>query len=884
MAYVPDAACIAAARAAAGDDLAQADIMAAFQRVDEFKQKLISEGKAVGADARLRRFAQEEAQRTQIAAAVARRHAALNIIIRDKQMETIGHMVNAGLTPRQAMLAILEGSTKGVQNARKSVQALRQSYEAVYVGGLLSEIARDRPHLAYALDDKVLDADVLKELRELRSDEFVGPTKSGITGNSDALYLAKAFAKYAELMRVDLNRLGANIGKLEGWGGVQMHDPVKMMKIAPEEWAARIMPYLDIERTFPDGLSSREALDTLASIYNTIITGVPATPRPGERGQRTGPANMAKSLGHNRVLHFRDADAALAYRDEFGYGNTIDGMKAHLLNGARVAANMKALGPNPEAMFISISEELQRRVRESKTISPADKAKMVEGLKTDTGAMRHALDIAVGTQAIPGSLKWAEIGSSVRILQSTAKLGGALISSIQDPVSVAASAQFRGSSFFSTFGRQLGMMLSGRPKGEAAEISFLIGEGFDGWLGKIGTAFGALDGPVGAMGKLQELFFRMNGLTWWTDVQRSGAGRIISAEMGMRSQTAFRSLPDAYKHVLGLHGIGENKWSIIRKANLRQVNGVDYVTPDRIREVDLEEFAPIMKKRIDAARKALRVDDAKSPAVRAAREARFQERRTALLEEGRRELELDLLGFIADETNYGIIETDARSRRTSTWGTRPGTLAGEAMRFIMQFKGWPIAFTQRTIGRNFFARRRGSWDVNNPIFWSETMPHIGTLIAGMTLAGYGAMTIKDTLKGYGPRDPADPRTWMAAMQQGGAWGIYGDFLFSTNNRFGGGLAETLLGPTIGTVGDLWNITADARDAALTGGEDTFSTAKAFSSLWANVPGANLFYAKPVLDTLFLNSLRETLSPGYLRRQDRMRLREDGHERLFPATL
>jgi hypothetical protein len=884
MAYVPDAACMAAARAAAGDGLTEADIIAAFQRIDEHKQKLLADGQPVGLDARLRRFAQEEAQRTQIAAAVQRRHAALNIIIRDKQMEAIGHMINAGLTPRQAMLAILEGSTSNVKNARVSVQSARQSYEAVYVGRLLSDIARDRPHLIYAMDDKALDADVLKELRELRSDDFVGPTKAGLTGNQDAIYLAKAFAKYAELMRVDLNRLGANIGKLEGWGGVQMHDPIKMMKVQPRDWAARIMPYLDLERTFPDGLGSREALDTLSSIYNTIITGTPATPRPGERGVRTGPANMAKSLGHSRVLHFKDADAALAYREEFGYGNTIDGMKAHLMNGARVAANMKTLGPNPEAMFLSISEELQRRIRESATISPTDKAKMTEGLKTDGGAMRHALDIAVGTQAIPISMKWAEIGSTVRGTQVVSKLGGAVISSIQDPVSVAASAQFRGSSFFSTFGRQLGMMLSGRPKGEAAEVSFLLGEGFDGWLGKIGSAFGALDGPLGVMGKMQELFFRLNGLTWWTDVQRSGAGRIIAAEMGMRSKSAFNDLPDAYKHVLGLHGIDQQKWEIIRKANLRQVNGVDYVTPDRIREVDLEEFAPIMQKRIDAARKATRVDEAKSPAVRAAREAQFQDRRRLLLEEGRRDVELDLLGFVADETNYGVIETDARSRRTSTWGTRPGTASGEAIRFIMQFKGWPIAFTQRVIGRNFYARRKGSWDVNNPIFWSETMPHIGTLLAGMTLAGYAAMTIKDTLKGYGPRDPGDPRTWMAAMQQGGAWGIYGDFLFSTNNRFGGGLMETLAGPTLGTVGDLWNISADARDAALSGGEDTFSSAKAFSSLWANVPGANLFYAKPIMDVLFLNSLRETLSPGYLRRQDRMRQREYGQERLFPATL
>jgi hypothetical protein len=731
------------------------------------------------------------------------------------------------------------------------------------------------------MDDKNLDADVLREMMELRTGG-----KPGSTGNSDAIYLAKTFAKYAEMLRVELNKLGANIGKLDGWAGVQMHDALKMMRPGVDRtvWATRTLAHLDVERTFPEGLGDREALNVLEGIYDTIITGIPAT----TQAVGTGPANMAKSLGSHRVLHFKDADATLAYREEFGYGNAIGGMWAHFAEGARVGSLMKVLGPNPENMFMTIADVLQKKIKDSPTIPADQKVLMTQELATDVGAMRHALDIAIGIQPRPGSVRWADIGRVIRAGEVVSKLGGALISSVTDPISVAASAQFRGSSFFTTFARQMGEISAGRTPGERGEINFLIGEGFDGFLGHISNAMASLDTPAGLTGKVQEIFFRLNGLQWWTDVNRAGAGRIISAEMGMRAKTAFDALPENYKHVLGLHGIDEARWKLIRKANLRQVNGTDYVTPDRIREIDDAAFLDIAKDRIAIARKAARIDEARSPQARAQREAMFQRQVADIVADEKRNLELDVLGFFADETNYGIIEVDPRARRTMTWGTRPGTMGGEAMRFIMQFKGWPIAFTQRFGGR-MRARRPGSWDVMNKTgqssFWSETMPHIGTLLASMTLGGYAAMTAKDMIKGYWPpRDPGDMRTWIAAAQQGGAWGIYGDFLFSQTNRFGGGFLETAAGPAFGTIGDLINIGLDARDAAVTGGEDTFGASKAFSSIWANAPGANLFYVKPAMDYLWLNSLREQLSPGYLRRQKRMRETMYGQERLFPQTL
>ena len=66
---------------------------------------------------------------------------------------------------------------------------------------------------------------------------------------------------------------------------------------------------------------------------------------------------------------------------------------------------------------------------------------------------------------------------------------------------------------------------------------------------------------------------------------------MIGAEMGMRAKQAWADLPPAYSHVLEMNGIDEARWEVIRKGSLRQVNGVDYVTPDRIREIPDDEFA-----------------------------------------------------------------------------------------------------------------------------------------------------------------------------------------------------------------------------------------------------------------------------------------------------
>ena len=144
--------------------------------------------------------------------------------------------------------------------------------------------------------------------------------------------------------------------------------------------------------------------------------------------------------------------------------------------------------------------------------------------------------------------------------------------------------------------------------------------------------------------------------------------------------------------------------------------------------------------------------------------------------------------------------------------------------------------------------------------------------------------MKDALKGYWPpRDPTDPKVILAALQQGGALGIYGDFLFGEVNRFGGGLLGTVAGPTIGTFTQAVEMGFKVRDAAL-GDEKAIRGADWLNFGLGNTPGANLFYLRPALDFLFINSLREAASPGYLARQDKRRLKDYGQRATGPMAF
>lgn len=1040
--------CIDAIQKAGGGNLTEDEIMELAERIQSRRNSLMAQGQVDNLDMRLRQAAKEEGDKARLAAALMRKQAALNAIARDKLETAVVAHIDAGLSYRDSVLAVLEGTTRGVEGGRVSVAATKLAFEARFAGDMMATIERNRPHVVHLLDDKPFLDDVVREMFELRKDG-----QPGRTGNADAAYVAKTFATFAELSRTDLNRLGANIGKLDGWAGPQVHDPFRLLQTSEADWMARIMPRLDLERSFP-GKSEAEIADILKDTYRTIVTGRDNTITAREKGQFVGPANLARSLEQTRVLHFKDAENWIAYQQEFGHGNVFSAMYSHQQRAARLAGQMQVLGPNPANMLGSLLENLQRRVRNAADIPEERKSKIIAALTADGhGAIASSFAEVRGLTLAPEDASMAQIGSGIRAVQSMAKLGGALISSLPaDTVTSAANLNFNGMNIFRSYGNVIAEFLKGRGDRDRREIAFLLGEGFDGIVGQVLHAGVANDTAPGVISRTMEKFFRWTGLTWETDVMRAANARVLSAWVGTNAEKGYGQLDEQFRHVLGLHGITEPQWEAIRQAQFRVVDGRTYVTPDRIRDLPDEAVRPLVKDRLDAMQagiaerkaKAAEADaresqwvqgrmdkfqaaladgrarlaqliegrqgrtEAQTGALRdridllsarieqaqvaadiegalrgldtqqkvrglldaveggrtavkvagqtdkvverqagrdmrtgeilgrrqgaiesriadlekriaaedkasadwqdqkaadfqsffrdrqdelvafmekmserrtrraeavAAEEADIPRREGRIMDEGRFDLEMAMRRYFADEVGFGMLEPDEAVRRQMYFGVRSGTKLGEALRFLWQFKAFPLAFTDRVLGRAWYGGR-GETTADRLL---NNAGHIGHLIAGLTVAGYMSMSAKDMLKGYEPRHPDDAKGWgktiSAAMVQGGGAGIFGDYLFGEANRFGGGVAETALGPAIGSSFDLLNIWNRAREGDMKAG-DTLN--------WVvgNTPFANLFYVKPALDYLVLNSLREAASPGYLGRQERKRYQEYGQNRLW----
>lgn len=841
------AGCIAAIRAASKGTLSEAEARALLQRMEARHAELAADGTVPGLDERLRGLAAEEGAEEAMRAALAKKHAALQAVTYNRAVAEIRGHVAAGLNHRKAVLAFLEGSHRAAPGTRASVAATALGYQGRYLHEAVdARITRERPDLMdrRVLMDSALADDVVREMRV-----------AGSTANKDAAYLARVYADAAELSRGDLNALGAPVGRLDGWSP-QAHAMDKVAAVEAREWIAFTAARLDLERSFPNMLNE-ERLRILGSIYETIVTGIDPARAPFESSGLKGPANLANAAARARVLHFRDADAWLEYRARFSDGHVHDAMVAHLRHAGHLAAQLERLGPNPEANMLRIIETLAQDVRDNTALPWDVRRARADALeKWRAASIGSAWGEVSGLIAVPVSVRAARIGSAVRAVQSMAKLTGALLSSFTDLPVRAQALRWQGKGWLSSTAESIAELMQGIGRGQQREIAVMLGGGADGMRDHIVSAWHANDSAPGMLRNLTTTMFRLQGLTWWTDAMKAGSARALSRWMGHNRGLAFDALTPEYRRVLSMQGIDAGAWDAIRSTAWRGEDGNFYVTPDRLAGLDDTAIAGLAAERIAA------LGENADPA-RVAR----------ILAERRRELSVTLHRFFADEMRSAVIEPDAASRRATLWGTRPGTVTGELMRAIAQFKSFPVAFSQRVLGREVMGRS------NEPALARilNTSSSLGALIATLTVTGYVGMSAKDLVRGYGPRDPLAYKTILAALAQGGGGGIYGDFLFGEASRFRTSMLETFAGPALSTTAQIANLWARARDGDAKAGE-------ALNIVLQNTPFINLWYARPVLDFLVLNAARESLSPGYLRRQAAGRARDYGQHRILPTML
>ena len=827
---------IQAAAKAAGRELNEEEMVELVGDLQaRIKQLQATDGMLGLEDAALR-AADEMGNQVKLAAAIEKRNALLNA---RRRAELVGYIRNTWSDrPDLGLESFLVGTNVARAGARRSVAAEQKQLSQAYIAGFLHDIEAEG--LKPFLTKGDLDADIADALWRIGMDKPL----DGLS--KEAVAIAKVMQKYQETARIDANRAGAFIRKLPGYVVRQSHDPYKIQRAGFKQWRDEILPLLD-ERTFEAG---SDVDDFLLATYNGLVSGVHLKVSTGQPNGFKGPRNLAKKVSAERVLHFKDGLAWSQYNKVYGTGSLREAFLGGLDRSGDSTSMMRRLGTNPESNWNAALDELQLDLKNDP-----------EGLRKfqqdRNGLLKTRFSEIDGTSRMAVNHVGARVASNLRAWQSMAKLGGAVISAVTDLPVAASEMRYQGKGMLSSMGTLIGGMVKGKKPAEQREILSTLGVFFDSVRGEVVSKFSADDTLGGKMSRAQQLFFKLNGLTWWTDTMRSTAALMMSHHLAYNRTLAWDKMNPDLQRTLELFDIDAGKWDLLRSTPAKEADGREYMSTqgiDNIPDEDLGNYLISKGRTVNA----------------------------AAISELREELRGSLRSYITDRASYAVIEPDARTRAIMRRGTQPGTVAGELLRFVGQFKAFPVAVLQKSIGRELYGRgyKPSAYGagVGRELMQSMRSGNgeklgIAQLMLWTTLFGYGAMATKDLIKGREPRPADDPKTWIAAMLQGGALGLYGDFLFGEANRFGGGLTQSLSGPTLGLIDGGYDLFARMRD-----GDD--AAAASFRFAIQNTPFANLFYTRTAMDYLFLHSVQEALNPGALRRMERRIEKENAQQFLL----
>lgn len=626
------------------------------------------------------------------------------------------------------------------------------------------------------------------------------PEAAAPTGNARAVEAARILGNAQELARLRLNKAGAWIAKIDNYIARQSHDPVKMVRDGLDKWRDYIAQRLDIEKTFGEGATAEDVQRGLGEVYNRLITGFHDTTGNPVMRAFGGPGSLGKKVSQSRSLIFKDGDAWFDYNALYGQGKVMDAVIAGMDRAARDTALMEKFGTNPEHMFNRWTAELQGRVGKR-----GDRA---EAQKLGGADLQGVFRVVNGVSTTPGNHNIAAVGTFVRDLMQLSKLGQVFASAFPDIILSASTLRHNGIPITSAIGRQIEALL---PSGkDRREIAHLLGAGIDNAMGALIHRFRAGDEINGSLSKAVGIFHKLNLLAPWTDAMKEGVSLSLSANLAFHSGKSFDALPPLMQSTLKRYGIEGAEWDAARVTSQRAADGRSYILPADMADPKLA--------------------------------GKFRT-------------------YIVDQMREALTEPTARARYLTTAGTSSGTVVGEVIRTLTQFKTFSATFMERHLGREF--RRDG---VN--------VPGVIHLAVGLTALGLASIMLKEAAAGRTYKMPEDARgvanLFGKAFIQGGAGGLIADSLLRDAKSFSGGLIESLAGPTAGTAEDVVKFLQDVAlgDKKERKSRTDIAMREGLPLIQQNVPFSNLLWTQGIMNYLFVYRLQEAVNPGYLRRYEK----------------
>ncbi len=449
----------------------------------------------------------------------------------------------------------------------------------------------------------------------------------------NARELADAMRDALELARTRFNQAGGHIGKLDGYGLPQAHDPRLVKKAGGYEAWRNFGPVervrvLDLETGKEAVGLRRETL--LREIHETIRTDGANRRTPGAGGKGA----LANRRADPRVLHFANFDDWMEYQARFGSGDNIyDIFGQHLHAMARDTALMEALGPNPPATLRWLKDIIEQSVDKYGTQAQADVK------NRGSGKLQRLFDEVAGSNRVPESRKLALAGSALRSQQVSAKLGSAVLSVLPDFATMLHTARFNRIPVMRTLKDYVKLWnpLDTRDRRLAVRLGLVT----DDWIGLTSGAHRylgeELQGEVAR--RIADFVIRSQGLARHTRNGQWATGMNFVASFTHEAVHPFDNLPAPMQRQMQQYGIGAREWDAYRTTPPRIERGADWIVP-----LDMKDQ---------------RIGD------------RFME-------------------MILTETDYAVVVPDIHTRTFMNSWLKPGTWMGEIARSSLLFKGFPM--------------------------------------------------------------------------------------------------------------------------------------------------------------------------------------------------
>lgn len=737
--------------------------------------------------------------------------------------------------------SITKGSKLSRPDANVSIGSRQQMFIDKYKGALFVNIEKEGLWQYFSSGNS--QDDIMRAQLALNAGEDMSKF------NPESVKIAEIIRKTYNKTIEDRNLRGTTIrtNKQYMFDGSYLFDQSTVRKIPLEEFQKDMENELDLEV-----MSSSQDVD-----IETIINEIPEIRDNFANGRQQkytddevdvslfGTPNLAKKTSKSRTLIWKDADAQIRMFNKYSNKKYAEAVGLTLDKAGKQAGILDVAGPSYEDNIKKVMDAISNNI-----INDKERDYFNATVKQQIDYDIASLD---GRANIPLNYTLARSAAIIRSNNRLSMLGGSLLSQVSDLAVAASSIKFQGGDgYLIGVSKLIKGMLTRYSNDEGKAILNGLGTVSDSYMAAAFDKSGVEDGAGKIWGNMERVAFKLFGVNWWTNKMHTIAGDGFMTSLGSFNKTAHESLPDTLRRTLSDYGIGMDEWQILR-SGAKEVRGKPWIIPDEVQNMrpQMEQFIKNKFPELSPQVLDTRINTSLS------------------------KLENNLRSYYSDLIYGSTAEPTARTRIAVAGHAKKGTWGGEMWNMFSQFKMFPTSFVQGVLGRQIYKR---GYDTFKDLILRGKGDNLGLvqLLLASTLCGAVSLSLKDIQRGKTQRDYTDPKTWVAAMAQGGGLGIYGDFLFSDVSRLQGGPFEALAGPTFGTAGRVLVLAMQSRDY-LAGSENEPSGASAVNLLINNTPFVNTLWLKPILNYLFLYNLQETMNPGFMNRQESKLMRDTGQE-------